>query len=310
MADEAPQGGGGGGQSAGGSNPAVIIIKKKNRGGGGGHHGGAWKVAYADFVTAMMAFFLLLWLLASTTEEQKQGIAHYFNPPNNSTEYGGGDGILGGAAAVVADNHAPSDTPDLPTQADANNGEDLALSASEDATFRNVAEEFKKAVMNIPELQAMVENMIVDITPEGLRIQITDTEKRPLFEGHSAAMQPYAERMVAILTTVLAPLPNKLALGGHTDVVPLKTIQPGYSNWDLSVDRAQTMRKVMLAEGINEKRITRVSGHAAQDLLLKDQPTHVKNRRLSVIVLRSKRGALATFTEQGLISPQAGDMLY
>ncbi len=304
MAEEGQQPASGGGNGA----PAVIIIKKKNRGGGHGHHGGAWKVAYADFVTAMMAFFLLLWLLAVSTEEQKSGIAHYFNPPNNSTEYGGGQGILGGASPMDQSEHAPSEAPPMPKQ-DESNSEDLAVSASEDAFFKNIAEQLKKAVMNIPELQAMVENMVIDITPEGLRLQVTDTEKRPLFEGQSARMYAYTEQMMAILATVLAPLPNKLALGGHTDVVPLQSVQPAYTNWELSVDRAQTMRRVLLKEGIPEPRISRVGGYAAQDLLLRDQPTNPRNRRLSIIVLRSQRGIVAAFGENGLTTPPSGENL-
>lgn len=305
MAEEGQQPAGGAGSGA----PAVIIIKKKNRGGGHGHHGGAWKVAYADFVTAMMAFFLLLWLLSVSTEEQKSGIANYFNPPNNSTEYGGGQGILGGASAVDQSEHAPTEAPNMPKQDDASNSDDIAVSANEDAFFRNIAEQLKKAVMNIPELQAMVENMVIDITPEGLRLQVTDTEKRPLFEGQGARMYPYTEQMMAILASVLAPLPNKLALGGHTDVVPLQTIQPGYSNWELSVDRAQTMRRVLVKEGIPEQRIARVGGYAAQDLLLRDQPTNPRNRRLSIIVLRSQRGVVASFGENGLSTQPVGENL-
>ncbi|MBI1308665.1 MAG: flagellar motor protein MotB [Proteobacteria bacterium] len=296
MADENQQGGGGNGQ--------IIVVKKKARGGHGGHHGGAWKVAYADFVTAMMAFFLLLWLLSSTTQEQKIGIAHYFNPPNNSTQYGGGQGIMGGTAVVETPDHAPADVPVVPAQQD--NNQDMALQAKEDALFRQVAETLKKQVMNIPELKALLDNLLVDITPEGLRITITDAKGRELFKNGSAEMYPYTERMVALVASVVAPLPNQLAIGGHTDAAPYRGADPAYTNWELSADRAQAARRVLGHEGLPDKRFERVAGYASQEPLLVDQPEDIKNRRITIIVLRSKKGALAQFSQEGLIAPQMG----
>lgn len=294
MADDAPKSSGGG---------EVIVIKKKNRGHGHGHHGGAWKVAYADFVTAMMAFFLLLWLLATTSDAQKQGIAHYFNPPNNSTEYGGGAGILGGESPIAVDQHTPQDTvlpPKEQTQ------EDLAIQVREDAMFRQVSEQITKAMMNIPELKVLLENILVDITPEGLRIQIVDKAGRPLFVEKTAEMQPYTKSMLAVLANVLAQLPNKLAIGGHTDAIPFRGQNPDYTNWDLSGERANAARKVLVDEGVPDKRMARVVGYAGQELLVVDQPGDPKNNRLSIIVLRAKRAVSAAFSQSGLIDPQAG----
>lgn len=291
--------------NAGGSNAAtVVVVKKKNRT-THPHHGGAWKVAYADFVTAMMAFFLLLWLLSTTTEEQKTGIASYFNPPNNATQQGGGTGIMGGSSVVETTSHAPQDAPAIPPVADTN--EDLAVQAKEDAMFKQVAEELKKTVMNIPQLKALIDNMIVDVTPEGLRITISDSQGRPLFHDGNAQMYDYTEAMLGVVGSVLGPLPNKLAIGGHTDVVPYRGSDPSYTNWELSSDRAQASRKVLMQEGIPEKRVGRVAGYASQEPLLVDQPESVKNRRISIIVLRSNRGALAKFSQDGLLAPQAGD---
>lgn len=298
MAEENGQGGAPGG---GGAGQAVIVIKKKNRGGAHPHHGGAWKVAYADFVTAMMAFFLLLWLLSSTTEEQKTGIAHYFNPPNNATEYGGGSGIMGGSSAVETAQQAPKDAPVLPPQEQEN--QDLSVQATEDSLFRQVAEQIKNTIMSIPQLQMLMQNMLIDLTPEGLRIQITDSAERPLFANGSAEMMPYTKQMLAILADVLARLPNQLAIGGHTDVVPYRGARPHYTNWELSTDRAQAARQTLEDEGIPDARMARVAGYAARDLLLRDEPQHPKNRRISIIVLRAKKGPVATFTEQGLALP-------
>lgn len=292
--------------SSGGPPGQVIVVKKKARGGGHGHHGGAWKVAYADFVTAMMAFFLLLWLLASTTEEQKSGIANYFNPPSNASQYGGGSGIMGGTSAIAADSHAPADTVTMPPSENTN--EDLAIQAKEDAMFRQVAEELKKAVLNIPQLRAMAENMLVDMTPEGLRISITDAQGRELFAEGSAEPLPITQQMLGVLGGVLSKMPNRLALGGHTDVVPYRGAKAatGYDNWQLSADRAQSLRRILNQEGVPERRIQRVAGFASSEPLLRDQPTHIKNRRLTVIVLRSKQGAVAQFSQDGLLAPQMG----
>ncbi|RYG61769.1 MAG: motility protein MotB [Alphaproteobacteria bacterium] len=306
MADEENGAGGGGG--SGGNGPAVIVIKKKARGGHGGHHGGAWKVAYADFVTAMMAFFLLLWLLASTTKEQKAGIAHYFNPPSNASQYGGGQGIMKGSSVVAADDSAPQETPVMPP-AQANMNDDMAVQAKEDAMFRQVSEQLKKAVMNVPELKALMDNMLIDMTPEGLRITVTDSKDRPLFENGSGVMYDYTRKMMGVVTAVLSPLPNNLAIGGHTDVVPYRGANPAYTNWELSNDRANTTRKVMMSEGMTERRIARVAGYASQQPLLVDQPENPKNARITIIILRSKFGTVAKFSQDGLIVPKAGAYL-
>lgn len=304
MADEAAA------ASAQGNNTnagQVIVVKKKNRGGHGGHHGGAWKVAYADFVTAMMAFFLLLWLLASTTEEQRQGIAHYFNPPNSATQMGGGNGIMGGQSVVAVTGQAPEDTPIVPPTAETS--DDIATQAQEDAQFKQVAEDLKRQVMNIPELKMMLENLQIDMTPEGLRITITDSQGRPLFENGGATMFPYTQKMVAVVAGVISKLTNTIAVGGHTDTVPYRGENPAFTNWELSADRAQAARRLMVQEGIPLRRIARVSGYAGQQPFLVDHPESEKNRRLTIIILRSKHGAVAKFTQEGLTPPNSGPEL-
>jgi chemotaxis protein MotB len=298
----AEEGGAPGGQSSG-PGAGVIIIKKKKKGGHHGHHGGAWKIAYADFVTAMMAFFLLLWLLATTTKEQKTGIAHYFNPPSNSSQYGGGSGIMGGDSPVAKDAHGATDAPVSPPKQNQKENDDLAAQAQEDALFQQITEQIKQMVMNIPQLNVLLDNMVIDITPEGLRLQLSDSKDRPLFEEGSAKLMPYTQQMFGVLANVLGSLPNQLAVEGHTDVVPYRGVNPAYTNWELSADRAQATRKVLVAESIPERRIGRISGKAAQEPLLRDEPENVRNRRIAVIVLRSKKGTVAAFNQQGLISP-------
>lgn len=299
MAEENAGSGSGGG--TGGGQP--IIIKKIKKGGGHGHHGGAWKVAYADFVTAMMAFFLLLWLLATTSKEQKQGIAHYFNPPSNASEYGGGAGIMGGESVVESQQNSAAATPEIP-KSEAK--EELSVMAKEDQMFKQLSAQLKKTIMNIPELMNLLDNLVVDITPEGLRLQLTDSKERPLFEEGTATMYPYTAKMLAVVSNVLSGLPNQLAVGGHTNVVPFRGEAPTYTNWELSADRAQSTRRIMVQEGIVERRMARVAGYAAQELLVADQPTSEKNARISIIVLRSKRGPIAAFSQDGLLTPENG----
>lgn len=293
MAEEGQSGGGGGGNSG-----QVVVVKKKGKHPEHPHHGGAWKVAYADFVTAMMAFFLLLWLLSTTTKEQKMGIAHYFNPPNNSTQMGGGSGIMGGNSVVATEGHAPTETPVVPPSAQ--NKDDIAVQVSEDAMFRQVSDDLKKQVMNVPELKAMSENLQIDLTPEGLRITISDSKGRPLFENGSAKMFDYTQKMVAVVANVLSSLTNDLSVGGHTDSVPYRGADLAYTNWELSADRAQTARRILVREGIPERRMARVAGYAGQQPMVPDHPESEKNRRLTIIVLRGRQGPVAKFTQEGL----------
>ncbi|HEX2859234.1 MAG TPA: flagellar motor protein MotB [Alphaproteobacteria bacterium] len=292
---------------AAGSGPAVVIVKKKKGGDEHPHHGGAWKVAYADFVTAMMAFFLLLWLLSNTTPIQKQGIAHYFNPPNNSTEYGGGSGIMSGMSTIEADQHAAIAQPDI--RQEQKESEDLAIQSREDELFQQIAQQVKQAVVNLPQLQMMLKNLVVEVTPEGLRIQLVDSADRPLFNAGTAQMYDYTKQMLAVVSSVLQKLPNGIAVGGHTDSVPYRALNPGsadYTNWELSADRAQAARRVMEKEGIPDKRIARVAGYAAQEPLLKDAPQDPKNGRISLIVLRSRKGSVAQFSSDGFTPPPGG----
>jgi chemotaxis protein MotB len=297
------------GSTSNAAGPAVVIVKKKKGGDEHPHHGGAWKVAYADFVTAMMAFFLLLWLLSTTNPVQKAGIAHYFNPPNNSTEYGGGNGIMGGKSTVEAEQHAALPQPDI--KQEQQEQENLSAQSGEDALFQQIAQQVKQAVMNVPDLQMMLKNLVVEVTPEGLRIQLVDSADRPLFNPGGATMYDYTHQLLAVVASVLQKLPNGLAVGGHTDGVPYKAYNtgntnPDYGNWELSADRAQVARRVLTKEGIPEKRIARVSGFAAQEPLVKDVPQDPKNGRITIIVLRAKKAPVAAFDSEGFTGPSSG----
>jgi chemotaxis protein MotB len=279
---------------------APIIVKKIKKG-GGGHHGGAWKVAYADFVTAMMAFFLLLWLLNVTTKEQKAGLADYFDPVpkvSKTTESGAG-GILGGLN-ISKDGAMIND---MQTIVEPETAADPALRAKQDPltdekfkeeTRRREEENFKKAEAEIqkamaesPDLKDLQKNLMVDMTNEGLRIQIVDQEGDPMFPSGSAQMYTKTEKLMAKLAETIARVPNEISVRGHTDGVPYAKGRT-YGNWELSAERANASRRVLIANGFPEKRINNVLGKADRDHLVANNPNDAKNRRISIILLREE----------------------
>lgn len=283
--------------------PIIVkkIIKK------GGHHGGAWKVAYADFVTAMMAFFLLLWLLNVTTDEQKAGIAEYFDPnPRIAESISGAGGILGGLTIVpegvkVSDN-APLIPPDQPADPALRPGDDVLqpVPTPEQLTEERIAEEkrrreeeefkraeaqLRQAIETSPELAELSKNIMMDMTPEGLRIQIVDQQGNSMFPSGSAQMYDKTRALLEKVTEVIQSMPNQISVRGHTDSVPYNGAN-GYTNWELSTDRANASRRVILQSGMPEARINNVLGKADTDHLFPDQPKDARNRRLSIILLR------------------------
>ncbi|MGH6948532.1 MAG: flagellar motor protein MotB [Kiloniellales bacterium] len=286
------------------SNQPPIIVVKKIKKGGHAHHGGAWKVAYADFVTAMMAFFLLLWLLSATTEEQKRGIADYFAPMNVSRSTTGSDGVLGGrtvtadgamshdagAPAVTVALPAPEPKPDSEAEGDKQPNEDeieKALAAREEQQFEEVQDALKQAIQKVPELRDLENSLIVDQTPEGLRIQIVDQEGRSMFPSGSAAMYDQTKALIALVADAIRQLPQQIAIRGHTDAQPYKS-DSGYSNWELSSDRANSSRRQLLEAGLPAERIASVTGQADREPLVTDDPYSPRNRRISIILLRER----------------------
>lgn len=307
------------------SNERPIIIKKVKKGGHGGHHGGSWKVAYADFVTAMMAFFLLLWLLNATTEEQKKGIADYFAPTIAARTSSGSGGVLGGQTietegAMVANKQSPSITVVLeepgqtesedPVEPDATEGaagahdeespqdaaditEDAArqrIAEEEERQFRDAEHQIRQAIQDIPDIQQLAQNLIIDRTPEGLRIQIVDQDKLSMFPRGSAAMVEQAHRLMDLVAKVIQRLPNKIAITGHTDSTPFSQTNNSYTNWELSTDRANASRRALLAAGVPEERIATVVGKADQEPLITEDTASPQNRRISIVLLREAPG--------------------
>ena len=320
-------------------NAAPIIIKRIKKG-GHGHHGGAWKVAYADFVTAMMAFFLLLWLLQATTEEQKIGIADYFAPTSVSRSNSGAGGIMGGRT-MTAEGAKPNDSspigvlielPANPAEADTasdpvetpasamagSGGEsdgtpeaedtselDALLAQREEEQFAAAEQALRQAIDNIPELRNLVNNLIIDETEEGLRIQLVDEDGESMFSSGSAEMFGHTKKMLALVVDVIKQMPQQISIKGHTDSVPYQNAK-GYSNWELSTDRANSARRALVDGGLQPSRVGSVAGRADQEHLDIDNPNSPRNRRISIILLR--QNSLAKGPEPTLPRIQSGEL--
>jgi chemotaxis protein MotB len=269
-----------------------IIIKRVKKGGHAAH-GGAWKIAYADFVTAMMAFFLLMWLLGSTTEGDRKGIADYFNSPLKiallSSGSGAGDAshvIKGGGQDLTrttgqvkrGDIAAPRATVNLQALKE----EQIR---AERARLEELREKVQRHIAANPRLASLAAQIRLDMTRDGLRIQIVDEQNRPMFASGSAVVQPYMRELLREIGGVLAEVPNRLTLEGHTDATPFAGGERGYSNWELSSDRANASRRELIAGGLPEDRVLRVQGLAASVPLDNQDPLLPQNRRISIIVM-------------------------
>ncbi len=286
-------------------NDRPILIKKVKKVSGHGHHGGAWKVAYADFVTAMMAFFLLMWLINTTDPEQKRGIAEYFAPANVSASTSGSGGILGGTSLgdsegakgagsnAVIEQLAP-DAPDAPQEAGQNSNlasaSEAALRAEiarrEAADFASAAESLRQAMQSMPELAELSKQLIIDQTPEGLRIQLVDQEGRSMFENGSSRPNPRAQLLLRAVAKVINQLPNRISITGHTNAVAGSSRASSPGDWPLSSARADASRLVLQGSGVNTDRVYSVAGKAGSDPLYPDDPSLAGNRRIAIVLLR------------------------
>ena len=331
-----------------------LIVVRREEGGGHAHHGGAWKVAYADFVTAMMAFFLLMWLINATTEEQRRGIADYFNPTNVLSRSESGTGRpFGGQTPndnaplmsttgtvelrpckrpVVMDieeddtqtpaepmprregppgqedteearlvQSAPPSAligPEQPRGGPAaepapekrpeNVGEAelrQELARREREAFEAAAEQIREAVRADPALAELTRQLLIEQTPEGMRIQLVDADRQPMFALGGAAPNDRARALLQRVAQVIQRLPNAISIAGHTDSTPFRG-GGERSNWDLSTERANVTRRLLIDAGVADTRIRNLAGHAERDLLLPDQPTAAANRRVSITLIR------------------------
>jgi chemotaxis protein MotB len=269
------------------------IIVKKIKKGGHGAHGGAWKIAYADFVTAMMAFFLLMWLLGSTTEGDKKGIADYFNSPLKLSLMGGGSGsgdsssVIKGGGTDLSRSSGQVKQGEVEAQRRTINLQQLKAEQrrAEAARLAALKDKVEDVLASNPKLAGMKSQIRLDMTPDGLRIQIVDENARPMFDSGSAVVKPYMRDLLREIGLVLTEVPNRLTLEGHTDAVPFSAGDRGYSNWELSSDRANASRRELMAGGLADDRVLRVQGLASSNLFERDKPDSPANRRISIIVM-------------------------
>jgi chemotaxis protein MotB len=277
---------------AGDSKKLQPIIIKRVKKGGHAHHGGAWKIAYADFVTAMMAFFLLMWLLGSTTEGDKKGIADYFSSPlkiamsggsgsgdSNSVIKGGGDSLTSTVGQVK---HG-----EVEAQRNTINLHKLKAEQmrAEIARLETLKQEIRDKLDSSEKLRQLSSQIRLDMTRDGLRIQIVDEHNRPMFDSGSAVVKPYMRELLQAIGSVLTEVPNRLTLEGHTDSQPYSGGERGYSNWELSADRANASRRELIAGGLADDRVLRVQGLASSQPFDPADPMAPTNRRISIIVM-------------------------
>ena len=300
----------------------IIVIKRRKRG-VAEHHGGAWKVAYADFVTAMMAFFLVMWLVTAISKEQRAAVFEYFKNPSMESgksvkpapgqlgpggastspiNLGGGLDALRsqvtrkpdiGAAAALAHQ---DQTPDLSRNPPRVTEREAAARAQSDAQAREqvqqaehrkletLMEELKQAVSRSQALEPFKDQLLLDITAEGIRIQIVDAQNRPMFDIGSARLRDYTQTILRELTPYLSSVPNRISITGHTDIRAYPG-QGGYSNWELSADRANAARRALVAAGLPNEKIARVVGLASSVLFDRANPQNAINRRISIVIM-------------------------
>ena len=279
----------------------AVVIKRIKKGGHGGHHGGAWKVAYADFVTAMMAFFLLMWLINTTTPEQKRGIADYFAPQSIAQTVSGSGGVLGGkvlgedgAHAGGAQSVMQRQSPPSPSNAqkslaagateggaNSNAASNSDSKSAQDGDFNHAAEAIHQAIQDNPDIANLSHQVITENTPQGLRIQLVDQEGRPMFQQGSNEPMPYAKKLLAAIGGIVATLPNRVSISGHTSGNDAPS-----AAWDLSSNRANQARALLQTGGLRTDRIYEVAGKAGSEPLLPEDPNASANRRLSILLMR------------------------
>ncbi len=279
-------------------NKRPIVIKRIKKVAAGAH-GGAWKIAYADFVTAMMAFFLLMWLLGSTAKGDLEGIAEYFKTPlkvalmggtgsgdSSSIIKGGGQDLTRREGQVkkgdVAETKKVIDI--KAAQAEFERTEKL----KEKQKLKELKETIEKAIENNIKLQKFKSQILLDLTTEGLRIQIVDEQNRPMFQSGRAQLEPYTKDILHEIGKTLNDVPNKISISGHTDAALYGSGDRGYSNWELSADRANASRRELILGGLADEKIVRVVGLSSAVLFNKDEPLSPINRRISLIVMNKK----------------------
>ncbi len=270
-----------------------IVIKRIKKVSGGAH-GGAWKIAYADFVTAMMAFFLLMWLLGSTSKAKLEGISQYFQTPLK-VALAGGEGSGDSSSIVKGGGTDLTRSVGQVKRGEVESTRAINLDASrakkeqeETVRLKDIKDKLDKAVASNPKMQQFKKQLKIDITSEGLRIQIIDDKNRPMFDSGGAVMKSYTRDILREIGKTLNEVPNRISLSGHTDAVPYVGGDAGYSNWELSADRANASRRELVAGGLEDGKVLRVVGLGSAIPFDKNDPNSPVNRRISIIVMNKK----------------------
>jgi chemotaxis protein MotB len=260
-----------------------IIIRRKKKA-AHGHHGGAWKIAFADFMTALMALFLVLWVLSNASKKDKDAIAEYFSTP-----------LLVAISKGDRDSSSNSAIPGGGPQARFSQGEiarstarPQRLSGEERRHLEALKQRLENAIERDPQLKELKQQILMELSPEGLRVQLLDTDKRPMFELGSANVAPYLRKLLKTIAPVLNELPNRIQISGHTDSHPYPGGEAGYSNWDLSADRAKASRQELVAGGLDSDKLLRVSGMSDRIRFHGAAPYDAANRRIEITVLDSR----------------------
>ncbi len=285
---------------------STIVIKRVKKA-GGGHHGGAWKIAYADFVTAMMAFFLLMWLISSSSKAKLEGIAEYFKTPLQVAMKGGpsvserSSVIKGGGKDVTKKEGEVRKVPDIKAA-------QTELEKREKAQLESLKAKIEAAIDANPVLRQFKKQILLDITSEGLRIQVVDEQNRPMFATASSQLQPYTRDILREIGRMLNDVPNRIGLSGHTDNVVFANGERGYGNWELSADRANASRRELVQGGMQDAKVLRVVGLSSAVPMNKDDAHDPINRRISIVVM-NKRAEQAITGEQASLNVHRGEEL-
>ncbi|MTD37449.1 flagellar motor protein MotB [Erwinia sp. CPCC 100877] len=269
-----------------------VIVVKKRKSHGHGHHGGSWKIAYADFMTAMMAFFLVMWLLSNSTPEERHQIAEYFKMPLKVA-------LSNGDRASLSDSPIPGGGDDMQkVQGEVQKRRANSSRQREMQSLNRVRERLDQLIKNDPRLKELQPNLKIKLLNDGLRIQIIDSQQRPMFRSGNKEVEPYMRDILRAIAPVLNDIPNSISLSGHTDDAPYASGERSYSNWELSADRANASRRELVAGGLQANKILRVVG-MANVMNLKHVPgDDPANRRISILIL-TKDKAQEILNEDG-----------
>ncbi len=284
----------------GGGEQRPLIVKRK-RVRAAGRHGGSWKIAYADFMTALMALFLVLWILSTVSENELESIAEYFRTPL-AVALTGGDKTTASTSAIPGGGEDPTKTEGEVRRVSPH---EQTRPSDEQRNLRFLRDRLERVIQNDPQLRELRSQLRMDFSPEGLRVQIVDSDKRPMFELGSDRLEPYMQKVLQRIAPVLNEMPNPISISGHTDNLPYAGGEKGYSNWELSADRANASRRELVAAGLSPDKLLRVAGMGSRVTLPNTRPSDDVNRRISIVVLDNRAAKAIEQQEQAPLSESA-----